>query len=143
MAALAKARWRTLPLMTFPVGCRCIGLVCALQVVGQLLGLLLSSHQDLNLVSIVLFMVERLGAPAVVAFLFMENPTFWKSSGPHRPREFGGSGRIRKFRPSMRLSINMENVHSKSHPLLIVGYTPNPADRRLPIARHSTDSNSF
>ena len=75
--------------------------VFALQVIEQSLGMLLSSHQDINLVySIVLFMVERLGAPAVVAFWFMDHPAFWKSSGRHRPQESDGSGRMRMLRRS-------------------------------------------
>ena len=84
------------PLMTFPVGGVGSELVCALQVMGRSLGLLFSSRQDLNRVSsFVLLTVGRLGTPAVVAFWVMEHLAFWKSFGRHRPREFGGSGRMR------------------------------------------------
>ena len=67
--------------MTLPVGGVGVLRVCALQWMGRSLGLLLSSHQDLNPVSsFVLFVVERLGAPAVVAFWFMEHPAPGRAS---------------------------------------------------------------
>ena len=130
LAAILKARWHTLPLMTLPVGGVGIGPACALQVIGRSLGLLLSSHQDLNPVSsFVLSMVERLGAPAVVAFWFMEHPTFWPCFGRHRPRVSGGSGRMRRLNRSLLLSMDVKNVHSEAHSLLIVRYTRDPAER--------------
>ena len=71
-----------------------VGTACTTSLWAMVAGLLLSSRQDLNRVSSVLLTVERLGALAVVAFWVMEHLAFWKSFGRHRPREFGGSGRM-------------------------------------------------